>query len=74
MRANCFHKVQHIKNVSTQWASGPSAPVRPLDIEALFRHSIEPAGFIFVAWELQCVENAVKIYDADFKVCVGWRT
>jgi hypothetical protein len=48
--------------------------MRRLDIEALFRHSIEPAGFIFVARELQCVQNAVKIYDANFKVCIGWRT
>jgi hypothetical protein len=48
--------------------------MRRLDIEALFRHSIEPAGTIFVARELQCVQKAVKIYDANFKVCIGWRT
>ena len=48
--------------------------MRRLDIEALLRHSIEPADFIFVAREFQCVENAVKIYDADFKICVGWGT
>ena len=55
-----------------QRLSGPSAPMRWLNVDVLLRGSIDPFVAFFAAWKNQRV-NFMTVDDADFKVGVGWR-
>jgi hypothetical protein len=46
--------------------------MRRLDVDALFSGSIDPFSPVLSAWKYQRV-NFIAVYDADFKVGVGWR-
>ena len=51
----------------------PPAPMRRLDVDALFRRGSYPSSFIFMARERQRVDDIVIVHDAYFEVGVGWR-
>jgi hypothetical protein len=51
----------------------PIAPMRRLDVDALFGSSVDPSSSIFVAWKRQRMDDSIIVDDANFEVCVGRR-
>jgi hypothetical protein len=46
--------------------------MRRHNVDALFRLGINPISFVSADWKYQCMDSSAAVYDAHFKIGVGW--